>query len=175
MELIHISTLQWRHYERHGVSNHQRLDCLLRSLFRHRSKKTSKLRVTGLCEGNSSVTGEVPIARASNAENVSIRWRHLEKGPLGSTHWVARTRSSHWYWISIDLGNELGDAKQQYIILERVQRHWFGTCYWSVNPEFEYDVIICWCTATAWRHLKSLANRLFVQHFVQANNKVNTV
>ena len=39
-------------------------------------KKTSKLRVTGLCEGNSPVAGEFPAQRASNAENVSIRWRH---------------------------------------------------------------------------------------------------
>ena len=41
-----------------------------------RSKKTSKLRVTGLCAGNSPVTGEFPAQRASNAENVSIWWRH---------------------------------------------------------------------------------------------------
>ena len=47
--------LQWRHNERDGVSNHQRLDCLLNRLLRYRSKKTSKLRVTGLCEGNSPV------------------------------------------------------------------------------------------------------------------------
>ena len=32
------------------------------------SKKTSKLRVTGLCEGNSPVTGEFPAQRASNAD-----------------------------------------------------------------------------------------------------------
>ena len=32
-------------------------------------KKTSKLRVTGLCAGNSTVTGEFPAQRASNAEN----------------------------------------------------------------------------------------------------------
>ena len=54
------TTLQWRHYERDGVSNHRRLDCLLNRLFRCRSKKTSKPRVTGLCEGNSPVTGEFP-------------------------------------------------------------------------------------------------------------------
>ena len=35
-------------------------------------KKTPKLRVTGLYAGNSSVTGEFPAQRASNAENVSI-------------------------------------------------------------------------------------------------------
>ena len=40
------------------------------------NKKTSKLRVTGLGEGNSPVTGEFPAQRASDAENVSIWWRH---------------------------------------------------------------------------------------------------
>ena len=48
------------------------LDCLLSSLSRRRSKKTSKLRVTGLCAGHSPVTGEFPAQRASKAENVSI-------------------------------------------------------------------------------------------------------
>ena len=43
---------------------------------RRRSKKTSKLRVTGLCEGNSPVTGRFPAQMGSNAENVSIWWRH---------------------------------------------------------------------------------------------------
>ena len=43
-------TLQWRHNERDGVSNHQPHDCLIDRLFRRRSKKISKLRVTGLCE-----------------------------------------------------------------------------------------------------------------------------
>ena len=43
-------TLQWRHNGRDRVSNHQPHDCLLNRLFRRRSKKTSKLRVTGpLC------------------------------------------------------------------------------------------------------------------------------
>ena len=39
-------------------------------------KNPSKLRVTGLCAGNSPVTGEFPAQMASNAENVSIWWRH---------------------------------------------------------------------------------------------------
>ena len=41
--------LQWHHNERDGVSNHQPHDCLLNRLLGRRSKKTSKLRVTGLC------------------------------------------------------------------------------------------------------------------------------
>ena len=68
--------LRWRHNERESVWNHQHHDCLLIRLFRRRSKKTSKFRVTGLCEGNSPGTGEFPAQMASYAENVSIWWRH---------------------------------------------------------------------------------------------------
>ena len=39
--------LRWRHNGRDSVSNHQPHDCLLNRLFRRKSKKTSKLRVTG--------------------------------------------------------------------------------------------------------------------------------
>ena len=83
--------LQWRHNERNGVSNHQPDDCLLKHWFRHRSKNTSKLRVTGLCEGNSPMTVEFPAQRASDAENVSIWWRHhkinYNKNGVAVTWW----------------------------------------------------------------------------------------
>ena len=68
--------LRWRHNGLDSVSNHQPHDCLLNRSFGCRSKKTSNLRVTGLCVGNSPVTGEFPAQMASNAENVSIWWRH---------------------------------------------------------------------------------------------------
>ena len=70
--LIFLTPLQWRHNERNSVSHHQPHDCLLNRLFRRRSKKTSKLRVTGLCAGNSPGTGEFPAQMASYAENVSM-------------------------------------------------------------------------------------------------------
>ena len=47
---------------------------------KHRSKKTSKLCVTGLCEGNSLVTGELPWQRDSNAGNVYLWWCHHDNG-----------------------------------------------------------------------------------------------
>ena len=50
--------LQWRHNGHDGISNHQPHDCLFNCLFRRRSKKKSKLRVTGLCVGNSLGTSE---------------------------------------------------------------------------------------------------------------------
>ena len=46
------TSLQWRNNDHDGVSNHQPHGCLLDRLFRRRSKKTPKLRVTGLCAGN---------------------------------------------------------------------------------------------------------------------------
>ena len=45
---IRMRSLQWRHNGCDGVSNHQPHDCSSKRLFRCRSKKTSKLRFTGL-------------------------------------------------------------------------------------------------------------------------------
>ena len=83
-----VKASQWRHNGRDGVSNHQPRHCLLNLLYTRRSKKTSKLRVTGLCAGNSPVTGEFPTQIASNAENVSILWRHhvLRAGEGSHSH-----------------------------------------------------------------------------------------
>ena len=72
MSLMEFNPLQWRHKWHDSVSNHQTHDCLLNRLFRGRSKKTSKLRVTGHCAGNSPGTGEFPAQMASYAENASI-------------------------------------------------------------------------------------------------------
>ena len=80
--------LRWHHNDHAGVSNYQPHGCLLNRLFRRKSKKTSKLRVTGLCAGNSPGTGEFPAQMASYAENVSIWWRHHGF----STHEAVRIR-----------------------------------------------------------------------------------
>ena len=88
------NSLQWRHDGRDGVSNHQPHHCLLNRLFRHRSKKTSKLPTTGLCAGNSPVTGEFPTQLASRAANVSIWWRHHLQ-----THQCVADLSTYLEWV----------------------------------------------------------------------------
>ena len=60
-------TLPWCHNGRGSVSNHQPHDCLLNRLFTRRSKKTTKLRVTGLWVGTSPGTAELPSQIASSA------------------------------------------------------------------------------------------------------------
>ena len=87
------SSLQWRHNGCDGFLNHQSHDCLLNCLFSRRSKKTSKLSVTGLCAGNSPDTSEFPTQMASNAENVSIWWRHHDKLIL---LWPGEFQSLQW-------------------------------------------------------------------------------
>ena len=92
-------TLKWRHNGHDGVSNHQPHDSLLNRLFRPRSKKASKLRITGICEGNSPVTGEFPAQMTSNAENVSIfhlltsSWENTDIHVKGITHFQSGFKS----------------------------------------------------------------------------------
>ena len=73
-------------------------------------EKTSKLRVTGLCAGNSPVTDEFPAQLTSIAENVSIWWRHqfncLVRTSTNVSHlttvkceWIKSFSSVCWKWI----------------------------------------------------------------------------
>ena len=96
-------TLQWRHNGRDSVSNHQPHDCLLNRLSRRRSKKTSKLCVTGLCAGNSPGTGEFPAQMAINAENVSIWWRH--HGTWNAPSYSSHPASVPLFWLPASAGN----------------------------------------------------------------------
>ena len=122
-------TLQWRHNECAGVSNHQTHGCLLNRLFRHRSKNISKLRVIGLCEGNSLMTGKFPAQKASNAENVSIWWHHHESKNESSPYaWIMRMYQS-WSsrtWILFSMVLHIYSVYLLYK-LRSVQNT--GTCY----------------------------------------------
>ena len=103
--------LQWRHNESDGVANHQPHNCFLNRLFRHTSRKTSKLRVHGICEANSPVTGEFSARNASNTENGSIWWRHHkvisgQRSTLASRHlWRVQVDMLIVKYIWIDVEN----------------------------------------------------------------------
>ena len=92
LNILRHCALQWRYIERDGVSNHQPRYYLLNCLFRCRSRKTSKLRVTGLCAWNSPLTGGYPAQKANNAENGSIWWRHH------GNVFTYRDNTSSYYW-----------------------------------------------------------------------------
>ena len=90
--------LQWRHNGRDSVSNHQPHDCVLNRLFRRRSEKTSKLRVTGhLC-------GELTSPRWIPRTNGQLRgkcfhlmtscWHRLEI--VGKVWWAIYKSLKKW-------------------------------------------------------------------------------
>ena len=92
------NTSQWRHNGRDSVSNHQPHDCLLNCLSDERKHQRS---VTGLCVGNSPLTGEFPAQMASNAKNVSIWWRHHDTVEL-LVRWYVMTFMSCPFSASVD-------------------------------------------------------------------------
>ena len=81
-------TLLWRHNGGECVSNHQPHDYFLNRVFRRRSKETSKLRVTGLCAGNSPGTGEFPAQRASYAEKFPFDDVIMSNWIMGIHRWL---------------------------------------------------------------------------------------
>ena len=141
------------HNERDGVSYHQNLDCLLNCLFRHRSKKTSKLRVTGLWEGNPPVTGEFPTQRANNTENVSIWWCHHDEI---SYFWLLN--SLLFYFAKTQLFNSLRHS----LTLKRLDRFFQNILYflmlytvsaifsnWSSTMNVSaLWILMAWCFST---------------------------
>ena len=144
------STLQWRYNRRDGVSNYQPHDCLLNRLFRHRSQKNSKAPHHWPCEGNSSVTGEFPAQRASNAENVSIWWRHHEVlillVPEHQQHWVKSTswvlmpwiigsqgRRQSWYWLQNMPGALFSMSYEEGFHLPALSKRGKSTENWNVS------------------------------------------
>ena len=131
--------LRWRHNERDGVSNHQPHDYLLNRLFRCRSNETSKLRVTGLCAGNSPGTGEFPAQSTSNAENVSIWWRHHGSGEVRRS--TPRGLIIHPWFFVFTAKRYLGNAVWGHSVLG----HDHVTCVrkWKCNYHMTTMMTVC--------------------------------
>ena len=163
LSLPFVLSLRWRHNGRDSVSNHQPHDCLLNRLFRRRSKKTSKLRVTGLCVGNSPGTGEFPAQMASKAENVSIWWRHhgnLNIGMLWRPHslppWEMclrfQTQFGNWYPLY---------SNKHYPWITTRWNHWWQVDVGSFSGLLSSGTESVWTkiSKAIWRHSATLSWR----------------
>ena len=127
-------SLKLRHNGHDSVSNHQPHDCLLNRLFRRRSKKISKLRVTGLRAGKSPETGEFPAQMASYAENVSTLWRHHVG--TGRENYLCCLIMSHLEW---SLGRHSGVKRDCNFLVATKQLYEFPVCL-SVRPSVHPSV-----------------------------------
>ena len=87
-----LITLQWRQFEHHGIANHQYLDCLLR--------RTSKLCITALCEGNPPVTGGFPSQKSSNSEN-EVVWHLSWDNLIGNVTEIYPWYDFENYWFKV--------------------------------------------------------------------------
>ena len=154
-----VLPLQWRHIRRDGVSNHQPHDCLLNRLFRRRSKKTSKVRVTGLCAGNSPVTGEFPAQMLSYAENVSIWWRHhvnMLKGRIDRATIPPNMRLIHQNvtWESTEqMITFYYQPVSQYNVYSGYTRQWLRKYSNRFCNEFNMWRLLNWGLTLVWKYL----------------------
>ena len=172
-----MCTLQWRHNRHDGVLNHQPHHSLLNRLFRPRSYKASKLRVTGLYEGNSPGTGEFPPQMASNAEEVSIWWRHHEARLINK---VARSLIHHienrfritgplWgksichRWISPDkkasnMGFDVFELPKQFI-KQTIGLHYFRR--FDIRTKLPWLIKLFWLIFGCWISRRHSLNQWF--------------
>ena len=114
-------------------------------------KNTSKLHVTGLCKGNSPVTGEFPAQRASNTENVSFWWRqrfcHFG-GDLRWFHWMMSLDNFQCVpWREPHVG--ITTFSFQWITNEFLMKshiYWCLKCYpflWSYCDQIVFSYFMC--------------------------------
>ena len=88
-------------------------------------KNPLKLRVTGLCAGNSPVTGEFPAQMASDAENASIWWRHHQSWPVSKGVNTQAVKGPFPYalcWYRFEINWRLNDSSAE--TLAKVQSDW---------------------------------------------------
>ena len=105
--------LRWHHNDRDGVSNHQPYDCLLYRLFRCRSKKTSKLRVTGFCAGNSPGAVNSPHKRPVTRKMFPFDDVIMDRN---------KTKHNKFIWVFRVIYNITGIARYKKAPLPRT--HW---------------------------------------------------
>ena len=111
-----VTSLVWRQYYDWSTTHHFSVFIMGEmssqikgvSLVRRRSKKTSRLCVTGLLKGNPPVAGDFPSQRASHAEIVSIWWRHHETFLVLRSELSVKTGLILWLqllWLLTTSGN----------------------------------------------------------------------
>ena len=129
------NALRRRHNERNGVSNHQPHDCLFNRLSTVYSggdkKQTSKLRVIGLCEGNSPVTGKCVHLMTSSWHNNAFTFITI------AIFWF----QFHWYMFSRApfTTGQLWCRRRQAIILTSD-----GLVWWDIYAPLGLDGLNHW-------------------------------
>ena len=122
-----------------------------------RSKKTSKLRVNGLCVGNSPGTGEFPAQMASYAENVSIWWRHHAM--------------SHTFGYLLDFGDVTSHVWLSNTLLFDIFIRWI--VHNVTDDQMNYAYSECNCAPWFWNHLCNFQCVSQMHHSLDSHHNAN--
>ena len=117
-------------------------------------RKHQKLRVTGICAGNSPVTGEFPAQMASNAKNVPfddvIMYRfenYIEVGvmiTLSKPYSFVQSFWTHWAWTKVSTS-----TLQMYFLM-KITVYWFKfheISSWRSNSQISPYCFMWWLGA----------------------------
>ena len=116
-------------HERHGVSNHQQLNCLLNSLFRLITKKIPRHCITNTLQGES--TSGLASQRASNDKRFNVRMNELTTELEAHNKLVSciiLAGNGFWYRLATLLGKVLYIAL---LITQLCQPHLDRTGEWG--------------------------------------------
>ena len=136
------------------ASKIRRLDCLLSHLFRRRPKKTSALRVTGLCKGYPTATGGFPSYSASSGKCSHLMTSSCEEIGLVTSPLVSESSLV----LKVDTHND----KMNYIISckcsgkHKCQIHFLFTVIKTSFRGKHFFNLAFYISATKW-HLETLA------------------
>ena len=134
--------LQWCHNERDDIWNHRRLDYLLR----RRSKKTSTLHVTGLCEGKSTIWWHLHATGATNCSHESSDYQRMK--PQSSPFTVlceGNTRVSSGFSLQRASNMESVSMSWHHHGMEKL-----SISHDACNNFLSVGIVLCHCTIYAY-------------------------
>ena len=139
--------LEWCHNERDGIWNHRRLDCLLSRLFRRRSKKTSMLRVTGLCEGKSTIRWRHHATRATVCFHESSDYQRMKpQSSAFMVHVEGNTRVSNGFLPTKASNIESVSMSWRHHWMEKL-----GISHDACSRFLSVGTVLCHCKEYAYR------------------------
>ena len=165
-----ITLLWWRHNGQDSAWNHQPHHCLLNHLFIRRSKKTSKLRVTGLFVGNSPGTDEFPEQMAVTRkmypfDDVIMSLKSQYEHPLVSLY---SKNSLFFFYIHLYINHFIGNTGLIFCFHSIL-------CSWCRlhNIHFSREVRKGWVGCQEWSADAAMRETTFSHTFPDGNRYIS--
>ena len=147
-----VFPLHGHHNMSYGVSNHQPHDCLLNCLYRRRSKKTSKLHVTGLCV-------EIHRSPVNFPHKGPVTWKIF---PFDDAIMLCRSITTNNPSSIVDFCARMRCLSQGQVITSQIYCVvWLlvpnlDTCFWHTNTPLEFTSP---CTLILWANPSRMINQ----------------